>query len=86
MIGGSGGGTILDCVRGQCCGGRCNFDRHLRHPTFRKLGTAEQQILLKPLHLPRLGIGAMRVTTAHPDENARFLSEIKDLLRSSTCD
>jgi histidinol-phosphate aminotransferase len=40
----------------------------------------ERQILLKPLQDPRLGPGYLRVTTAFPEENARFLGELRSLL------
>lgn len=41
---------------------------------------AEHQILVKPLNDPRLGAGYMRVTTALPEDNARFLNILRDLL------
>jgi histidinol-phosphate aminotransferase len=37
-------------------------------------------ILIKPLHDPQLGPGYMRVTTALPDDNARFVAVLKSLL------
>ncbi|MCG6935020.1 MAG: aminotransferase class I/II-fold pyridoxal phosphate-dependent enzyme, partial [Proteobacteria bacterium] len=37
-------------------------------------------ILIKPLNDPMLGNGFMRITTALPKENARFLGAIKELL------
>jgi len=37
-------------------------------------------ILIKPLNDPMLGNGFMRITTALPEENVRFLSAIKELL------
>jgi len=40
----------------------------------------EHNILVKPLHDARLGPGFMRVTTALPDDNARFVSVLKGLL------
>jgi histidinol-phosphate aminotransferase len=40
-----------------------------------------QNILVKPLNDPRLGPGFMRVTTALPADNARFLAALKGLLR-----
>ena len=40
----------------------------------------ERQILLKPLNDARLGVGYMRVTTALPEENARFLAVLKEIL------
>jgi histidinol-phosphate aminotransferase len=42
----------------------------------------EREILIKPLLDPRLEPGFMRVTTALPEENARFLEAIKELLRA----
>lgn len=44
----------------------------------------ERQILIKPLQDSRLGPGYMRVTTALPPENARFLRELGELLSSGT--
>lgn len=41
---------------------------------------AEQKILIKPLSDPRLGPGYMRVTTALPEDNARFIEALKALL------
>lgn len=40
----------------------------------------ESDILIKPLKDKRLGSGFMRITTALPDDNARFLAAIKELL------
>ncbi|MGE0827529.1 MAG: histidinol-phosphate transaminase [Candidatus Binatia bacterium] len=40
----------------------------------------ERQILIKPLNDARLGPGYMRVTTALPEDNARFLAVLKELL------
>jgi histidinol-phosphate aminotransferase len=40
----------------------------------------ERKILVKPLADPRLGRGFMRVTTALPADNARFLVALRDLL------
>jgi histidinol-phosphate aminotransferase len=37
-------------------------------------------ILIKPLNDPALGRGYMRVTTALPEDNARFLTVLKELL------
>jgi histidinol-phosphate aminotransferase len=37
-------------------------------------------ILVKPLNEPRLGSGYMRVTTALPEDNARFLAVLETLL------
>jgi len=41
-----------------------------------------QNILVKPLNDPRLGAGYMRVTTALPEDNARFVAALKALLRA----
>jgi histidinol-phosphate aminotransferase len=41
----------------------------------------EREILIKPLLDPRLGPGFMRVTTAFPEDNARFTEVLKELLR-----
>jgi histidinol-phosphate aminotransferase len=40
----------------------------------------ERQILIKPLNDARLGRGYMRVTTALPEDNARFLAVLKEIL------
>jgi histidinol-phosphate aminotransferase len=40
----------------------------------------EQQILVKPLGDRRLGPGFMRVTTARPEDNARFVQALRALL------
>ena len=40
----------------------------------------KQGFLLKPLNDPVLGDGFMRVTTALPDDNARFVNVLKELL------
>jgi len=40
----------------------------------------ESEILVKPLGDPRLGKGFMRVTTALPEDNARFLAALRELL------
>jgi histidinol-phosphate aminotransferase len=40
----------------------------------------EREILVKPLNDERLGPGFIRVTTALPEDNVRFLSTIKELL------
>lgn len=39
-----------------------------------------QDILLKPLNDPALGPGFMRVTTALPEDNARFMAALRPLL------
>jgi histidinol-phosphate aminotransferase len=39
-----------------------------------------QDILVKPLNDPRLGAGYMRVTTALPEDNARFIAILEALL------
>jgi histidinol-phosphate aminotransferase len=41
----------------------------------------EKGILVKPLNEPRLGAGFMRVTTALPEENEKFLADLSILLR-----
>jgi histidinol-phosphate aminotransferase len=40
----------------------------------------ERGILVKPLNDVRLGPGFMRVTTTLPEDNARFLSTVRELL------
>jgi histidinol-phosphate aminotransferase len=40
----------------------------------------KQNILVKPLNDPRLGPGYLRVTTALPEDNARFVAVLKELL------
>jgi histidinol-phosphate aminotransferase len=40
----------------------------------------EREILVKPLAHPHLGRGFMRVTTALPEDNARFLAALRELL------
>jgi histidinol-phosphate aminotransferase len=40
----------------------------------------ERQILVKPLGDRRLGPGYLRVTTALPEDNARFLGALRELL------
>jgi len=40
----------------------------------------ERDILVKPLADERLGPGYMRVTTALPEDNARFVAELRELL------
>jgi histidinol-phosphate aminotransferase len=40
----------------------------------------ERNILVKPLNDPRLGPGYMRVTTALPQDNARFVAALRELL------
>jgi len=40
----------------------------------------EENILVKPLNDPRLGPGFMRMTTALPEDNARFVAVLKTLL------
>jgi histidinol-phosphate aminotransferase len=42
----------------------------------------ERAILVKPLNDDRLGPGFMRITTALPEGNARFLSALRDVLRA----
>jgi histidinol-phosphate aminotransferase len=41
----------------------------------------ERKILIKPLNDPVLGSGYMRVTTALPEENRRFLAAMREALR-----
>jgi len=43
----------------------------------------ERGILVKPLDDPHLGPGFMRITTALPEGNERFLTTLRDLLRRS---
>lgn len=40
----------------------------------------EHQIFIKPLQDPALGSGFIRVTTALPEDNARFLAALRTLL------
>jgi histidinol-phosphate aminotransferase len=40
----------------------------------------DRNILVKPLNDPRLGPGYMRVTTALPQDNARFVANLRELL------
>jgi histidinol-phosphate aminotransferase len=40
----------------------------------------ERKILIKPLNDLRLGAGFMRVTTALPEDNQRFLDAMKEIL------
>jgi histidinol-phosphate aminotransferase len=42
----------------------------------------ERNILVKPLNDKRLGAGYMRVTTALPEDNARFIAAVRELLRN----
>ena len=44
----------------------------------------ERQILIKPLQDRRLGLGYLRVTTALPEENARFLEALRTLLPTAS--
>jgi histidinol-phosphate aminotransferase len=41
----------------------------------------EREILVKPLNDKRLGPGFMRVTTSLPDDNKRFISALRDIMR-----
>ncbi len=43
-------------------------------------GLKQKNILVKPLNDPALGPGFMRVTTALPEDNARFLAALEELL------
>ena len=38
------------------------------------------RILVKPLNSPVLGAGFMRITTALPDDNRRFIAALKEVL------
>jgi histidinol-phosphate aminotransferase len=40
----------------------------------------ERNILVKPLNDERLGHGYMRVTTTLPEDNARFVAALRELL------
>ncbi len=40
----------------------------------------ERKILVKPLDDARLGTGYLRVTTALPEDNARFVSALREIL------
>lgn len=40
----------------------------------------KRNILVKPLNDPRLGAGYMRITTALPEDNARFIAALKEIL------
>jgi histidinol-phosphate aminotransferase len=40
----------------------------------------QRKILIKPLSNPQLGSGYMRVTTALPEDNRRFLEALKDVM------
>lgn len=42
----------------------------------------EREVLVKPLNDPRLGPGYLRVTTALPEDNRRFLEVMKETLAS----
>lgn len=59
--------------------GRCG------HPTSPGVGVLAaslkaQDILIKPLHDPVLGPGYMRITTALPEDNRRFVAALRGLL------
>ncbi len=43
-------------------------------------GLHERDILIKPLNDPILGPGYMRVTTALPEDNRRFLEAMREVL------
>jgi len=45
-------------------------------------GLKARGILIKPLNEPRLGPGYMRVTTALPEDNARFIVALRELLQA----
>jgi len=55
-----------------------NFAPHDAGALARALG--ERGILVKPLGDARLGPGYMRITTALPEDNARFLAALRELL------
>jgi len=44
---------------------------------------ADREILVKPLNDAHLGPGFMRITTALPEDNARFVVALRELLRSA---
>jgi histidinol-phosphate aminotransferase len=44
---------------------------------------AAQHILVKPLAVPRLGPGFIRMTTAIPEDNAKVLHVLSDFFRAS---
>jgi len=44
-----------------------------------------EDILVKPLGDPRLGTGTMRITTALPQENQRFVAVLRQILEQETC-
>lgn len=39
-----------------------------------------RDVLVKPLHEARLGPGYMRITTALPEDNTRFVAALRELL------
>ena len=43
-------------------------------------GLRERKILVKPLNDPTLGLGYMRVTTALPEDNVRFVTVLWEVL------
>jgi histidinol-phosphate aminotransferase len=43
-------------------------------------GLRDRNILVKPFENARLGPGYMRITTALPEENTRFVSALRELL------
>ncbi|MDP2783417.1 MAG: histidinol-phosphate transaminase [Sulfurimicrobium sp.] len=51
-----------------------------RDATVIAAGLKARGILIKPLNDPRLGPGFMRVTTALPEDNARFLAALREVL------
>lgn len=52
-----------------------------RHADTIAASLRQRNILLKPLNDTRLGPGYMRVTTATPEDNARFVLALKEVLR-----
>lgn len=58
-----------------------DFAPHDARAVARRL--EEQKILVKPLNDDRLGAGFMRITTSLPEDNERFVSALRQILRSS---
>jgi len=52
----------------------------LRHGRCARRIPQRAHILVKPLNDERLGPGYMRVTTALPEDNARFIAALRELL------
>jgi histidinol-phosphate aminotransferase len=55
-----------------------DFSPHNAEDIARRLET--RQILVRPLDDPRLGRGYMRVTTALPEDNQRFVTALAKVL------